>query len=72
MTRIDDFSRGVGKVAIRELKRAGYTRLEQFAGVSETELLKLHGVGPKALAVLREALAERGLAFASSSSEGAS
>lgn len=65
MTGTDDFPRGMGKVAIRELKHAGYIRLEQFAGVAETDLLKLHGVGPKALGVLRAALAERGLSFKS-------
>lgn len=63
MTGTDDFPQGMGNVAIRELKHAGYMRLEEFAGVSEADLLKLHGVGPKALGVLRTALAERGLSF---------
>jgi hypothetical protein len=31
--------------------------------VPERELARLHGVGPKALRILREALAERGLSF---------
>jgi predicted flap endonuclease-1-like 5' DNA nuclease len=56
----------IGKVARRELANAGYTRLEQFTRVSEKELLKIHGVGPKAIRILREALEARGLAFASS------
>jgi hypothetical protein len=30
----------------------------------ESDLLKLHGVGPKAGHILRETLAERGLSFA--------
>ena len=39
----------------------GLTRLEQFAGRSARELLALHGVGPKAIRELREALAAAGL-----------
>ncbi|MYS12293.1 DNA-binding protein, partial [Streptomyces sp. SID6041] len=39
---------------------AGYTRLDQLAGVPAAELAALHGVGPKALRVLGEVLAERG------------
>lgn len=56
--------RAIGAPATRALHGAGYTRLEQLAAVSEAELLKLHGVGPRAIRILREALAERGLAFA--------
>lgn len=48
----------------RALAGAGFTRLEQLTRVSETELLKLHGMGPKAIRILREALAERGWTFA--------
>lgn len=48
--------------AKRALVAAGYTRLEQLSGASETELMKLHGMGPKAVAQLREALNVAGLA----------
>jgi hypothetical protein len=54
----------LGAPARRALVAAGYLRLEQLAGVSEAALLKLHGMGPKGLRQLREALAERGLSFA--------
>ncbi len=54
----------IGNVARRELANAGYTTLEQLPSVSEAELLKIHGVGPKATRILGEALAEKGLAFA--------
>ena len=54
----------IGAPATRALHQAGYTRLEQLHGVSERELGKLHGMGPKALRILRQALAEAGLAFA--------
>ena len=55
---------GIGRPATRALALAGYTRLEHFTAVAEADLLRLHGVGPKALRVLGEALAERGLRFA--------
>ena len=53
-----------GKPALQGLTVEGYTRLEQLTMVSERDLLKLHGVGPKAVRILRDALAEDGLAFA--------
>jgi hypothetical protein len=43
---------------------AGYGRLEQLAGLDESRVGGLHGVGPKALWKLRRALAARGLSFA--------
>lgn len=55
---------GLGKPAERAIAGAGYTRLDQLTRISERDLLRLHGVGPKAVSVLRRALAERGLAFA--------
>lgn len=51
--------------ATRALLGAGYTRLAQLTKVTEEELLALHGVGPKAIRILREALAEEGKRFAS-------
>jgi Domain of unknown function (DU1801) len=49
--------------ARRALSAAGYTRLDQLAQVSEPDLEKLHGMGPTAIAALRERLQERGLSF---------
>ena len=49
--------------ARRALSDAGYKRLDQLAQVSEHRLKKLHGMGPIAIAALREALQERGLSF---------
>jgi hypothetical protein len=46
--------------AVRALVAAGYTSLDQLAGVPIAELKQLHGMGPKALNRIREALAERG------------
>ena len=52
---------GVSQPAIRALNAAGYFRLEELSGASESTLLTLHGMGPKAIRVIKEALAERGL-----------
>lgn len=57
---------GLAQPARRALAAAGYQRLDQLAGADEAELAKLHGMGPKAIAILRQALAANGLAFASS------
>lgn len=59
---MDDFP-NIGNPARRALEHAGYTRLEQLASLSEKEVAKLHGVGPKALGILRAALTERELSF---------
>ena len=53
----------IGGPARAALAVVGVTRLEQLPARSERELLALHGVGPKAVRILREALAERGLRF---------
>lgn len=50
--------------AQRALTEAGYSRLKQLTRVTEAELARLHGMGPKALRILREALEARGLSFA--------
>jgi hypothetical protein len=50
--------------ARRALIGAGYIRLEQLTKVSETELKRLHGIGPNAIAKLRHALGAKGLSFA--------
>jgi hypothetical protein len=59
-----DFPANLAKPAQRALAAAGYVRLEQLTEVSEAELLRLHGMGPKALEQLRRALAAKGQSFA--------
>jgi len=54
----------LSKPAQRALASAGYRRLEQLTGVREAELMRLHGMGPKALDQLRQALGAKGLSFA--------
>ena len=56
--------RGIGMPATRAFALAGYDRLDQFPALRAADLLKLHGVGPKAIRVLREALAAHGWTFA--------
>jgi hypothetical protein len=51
----------ISQPALRALHSAGYDHLEQLVGVTELELSKLHGMGPKALGILREALAAKNL-----------
>ena len=57
------FPKGTGAPATRALIGAGYTELAQLVDVSSSALGKIHGVGPKALRVLQEALAEQGLSL---------
>ena len=66
MTRVTTetgFPKGIGAPATRALTGAGYTELRQLAGVPIAELKRLHGMGPKALRVLEEALEEQGLSL---------
>jgi len=55
-----DFPEGLSQPALRALRDAGYTRLNQLAKISEADLLKLHGMGPKGIRILRSALKSRG------------
>ncbi|MGY0235843.1 DNA-binding protein [Longispora urticae] len=61
---MDDDLPAIGAPARRALALAGYVRLDQLTAVTEKELGALHGVGPKALRILRAALGERGASFA--------
>lgn len=50
----------IGRPANRALLAIGVTTLDQVAPMSEAELLALHGVGPRAIRILREALEQQG------------
>ena len=54
----------IGQPALRALTGAGIQRLEQLTSFTEAEIKQLHGMGPKALGILRQALADRSLSFA--------
>jgi hypothetical protein len=60
------FPPGLSQPALRALVGAGYTSLEQVAAAGEVELLALHGVGPKAIRIFREA----GVSFAGEGAAG--
>ena len=45
------------------MNKINVTTLEQVAQLDEHNLAKLHGMGPKAIGILKEALLEQGLAF---------
>lgn len=47
--------------ARRALAAAGISRLEQLSEKTEKELLQLHGMGPNAVATLKQAMENRGL-----------
>lgn len=49
--------------ARRALDAAGITHLDQLTTVTGAELTALHGMGPKALGQLRDALAATGRSF---------
>ena len=49
----------IGRPALRALAAAGINSLEDVARTNDADLLALHGVGPKAIAILRAALKAR-------------
>jgi len=59
----------LGKPATTALEEAGLTTLKKVAAKTEAELLELHGVGPKAVETLAEALSAEGLSLNSEEKE---
>lgn len=59
----DNFPPGVARPALRALFAANLSTLDQLTRVSESELAALHGMGPKAISLLRAALQAKGLDF---------
>ncbi|WP_086314394.1 hypothetical protein A5821_001961 [Enterococcus sp. 7F3_DIV0205] len=53
----------IGKPATNALKSVGITTLEQVSTLKKTTLLKMHGVGPKAISILEKALTDHHLTF---------
>lgn len=60
---VGDWPRGMGGPAARALNAAGYTELRQLAGVPASQLRTLHGMGPRALGVIQDALQAQGLSL---------
>ncbi|GIF42470.1 hypothetical protein [Actinoplanes xinjiangensis] len=61
--RIGDLP-SIGRPATSALLLAGITTLDEVAARGRRELLAMHGVGPRAIRILADALAERGTTFA--------
>lgn len=59
----DAFPEGLARPALRALHAAGYLNLRQLSKATEQDVAALHGMGPKALALLRAALEARKLRF---------
>ena len=60
---VGDLPDAIGKTASRELAHHGIDSLEKVASHSRKQLLSIHGVGPKAIRILSESLARKGLDF---------
>ena len=58
------FPKGVAKPALRALASVGVTRLDQVTRLTETELAELHGMGPKAIGLIKAALRAQGKSLA--------
>jgi hypothetical protein len=57
----EGFPKGTGRPAISAFRAAGVERFEDLAERNARELLAMHGVGPKSIRVINEALRETGL-----------
>ncbi len=55
--------KGLSAPARRALVNAGHATLTDLTKVSEKALSELHGMGPKAIVALRDALKTKGLSF---------
>jgi hypothetical protein len=53
----------IGAPATRALAGIGVTRLSQLTEHRAADLLKLHGMGPRAVGIVRQALADQGLSL---------
>ena len=58
-----DLPSRLAKPAQRALSSAGIHNLTDLCRFTESEISRLHGIGPNALELLRRALAEMGLSF---------
>ena len=53
----------IGRPATNALASIGINTLEELAKYERTTILDTHGVGPKAISILENALTEAGLSF---------
>jgi hypothetical protein len=58
-----DIPKGLSQPALRAMKLAGINSLNKLSTFREMDFAALHGVGPKAVNLLRSAMADKGLRF---------
>lgn len=58
-----EFPQGVSQPAIRALNSVGVANVESLATHREIDIADLHGMGPKAMGVLKAALKDKGKSF---------
>ncbi|MBP1919238.1 hypothetical protein [Youngiibacter multivorans] len=63
MEKKTGFPDGIGRPAGRALEGESLRSLEDLQGISEKELLRLHGIGKKAMGILKAAMEEKGLSL---------
>jgi hypothetical protein len=54
----------IGRPALMALAGEGITSLEQLTKMTKSALARMHGVGPKAIAILEEEMKAHGHSFA--------
>lgn len=60
---LNDLPAKLSKPAQRALANAGIKSLKQLSGFTESEIKKLHGIGPDALKKIDAAFKEKGLKY---------
>ncbi|QDV68841.1 hypothetical protein Poly24_25540 [Rosistilla carotiformis] len=58
-----NFPKGIARPALRALVAAKLPSMDQLTTITEHELSQLHGMGPKAVNILRASLEAAGLGF---------
>lgn len=61
--QVGDLPRAIGNPATRALAGAGITSLRAVAAHTPKDLLALHGVGPRAIRILEDALGQAGVSW---------
>ena len=59
----ENFPPGMSQPALRALADAGLSSVGQLSKIREADLAKLHGIGPKAIKILRAELQRLGKSF---------
>lgn len=54
---------GLAQPALRALASAGIKQLADFTKLKESDLVKMHGIGPNAMTKIKKVMDEAGLSF---------